>query len=160
MNVASNTGPLIALAKINRLLVLERLFDKVLIPAVVHRELLAKSGDEADRLDQALAAFVRVAQITDRKPEVIAATQGLDVGERDAIALAHQTGLSLIIDDRVGRRAARQLGVSVTGVAGVLIQARKCGWIASVRQELAMIRDRGYWLSDELIDTAASLAGE
>ena len=44
MNVASNTGPLIALAKIDRLLVLERLFDKVLIPAVVHRELLAKSG--------------------------------------------------------------------------------------------------------------------
>ena len=160
MNVASNTGPLIALAKIDRMVILERLFDKVLIPAVVHRELLAKSGDEADRLDQALAAFVQVAQITDRKPAVIAATQGLDVGERDAIALAHQTGLSLIIDDRVGRRAARQLGVSVTGVAGVLIQARKCKWIASVRQELEMIRDRGYWLSDELIDTAASLAGE
>jgi uncharacterized protein len=158
MNVASNTGPLIALAKIDRMVILERLFDKVLIPAVVHRELLAKSGDEADRLDQALAAFVQVAQIIDRKPEVIAATQGLDVGERDAVALAHQTGLSLIIDDRVGRRAARQLGVSVTGVAGVLIQARK--WIASVRQELEMIRDRGYWLSDELIDTAASLAGE
>ena len=81
MNVASNTGPLIALAKIDRLLVLERLFEKVLIPAVVPHKLLAKSGDEADRLDQALAAFVQVAQITDRKPEVIAATQGLDVGE-------------------------------------------------------------------------------
>ncbi len=58
--LASNTGPLIALAKVNALSVLKALATEVLIPPAVHRELLAKSGPEAPGLDAALADFVRV----------------------------------------------------------------------------------------------------
>jgi predicted nucleic acid-binding protein len=162
MSVVSNTGPLIALAKIDRLALLQQLFGEVFIPPVVHRELLGKAGAEANRLDQALATFVHVhvAPIARREPEVAAATQTLDTGERDAVVLSHQMGLSLIIDDRLGRQAARRLGLAVAGSAGVLIQAQKRGLIASVRQELEMMRDYGYWLSDDLIEAAANLAGE
>jgi predicted nucleic acid-binding protein len=39
MMVVSNTGPLIALAKIDRLALQEQLFGQVLIPLAVHREL-------------------------------------------------------------------------------------------------------------------------
>ena len=60
MSVVSNTGPLIALAKIDRLALLQQLFGEVFIPPVVHRELLGKAGAEANRLDQALATFVHV----------------------------------------------------------------------------------------------------
>ncbi len=55
-------GPLIALATIDRLELLEHLFGQVHIPPAVHRELLAKAGPEAVRLDNALATFVHVAQ--------------------------------------------------------------------------------------------------
>lgn len=163
MSVVSNTGPLIALAKIDRLALLQQLFGEVFIPPVVHRELLGKAGAEANRLDQALAAFVHVhtAPLAERELEVVAATQILDAGERDAVVLAYQMGqLSLIIDDRLGRQAARRLGLSVTGVTGVLIQAKKLGLIVSVRRELEMVRRQGYWLSDELIEVAARLVGE
>ena len=51
MNIVSNTGPLIALAKADQLRLLESLFSQVHIPPAVHRELLAKSGVEAERLD-------------------------------------------------------------------------------------------------------------
>jgi predicted nucleic acid-binding protein len=44
--VVSDTGPLIALAKIGQLSVMARLFTEVLIPPGVHRELFAKSGPE------------------------------------------------------------------------------------------------------------------
>ena len=44
MIVVSDTGPLIALAKIEKLSLLERLFEQVLIPPAVYRELLAKTG--------------------------------------------------------------------------------------------------------------------
>jgi predicted nucleic acid-binding protein len=160
MSVVSNTGPLIALAKIDRLALLQQFFGEVFIPPVVHRELLGKTGAEAGALDQALAAFVRVAQISEREPEVSAATQTLDAGERDAVVLSYQLGLSLIIDDRLGRQAARRLGLAVAGSAGVLIQAQRRGLIASVRQELEMMRSHGYWLSDDLIEAAAKFAGE
>ena len=74
--------------------------------------------------------------------------------------MRYQMGLSLIIDDKLGRQAARRLNLSAAGSAGVLIQARQRGLIASVRQDLEMMRSHGYWLSDELIEAAAKLAGE
>ena len=48
MTIITNTGPLIALAKTDQLTLLQRLFKSVSIPPAVQRELLAKSGPEAD----------------------------------------------------------------------------------------------------------------
>ncbi len=42
MKVVSNTGPLIGLAKIGQLLLLKSMYTEVLIPPIVHRELLGK----------------------------------------------------------------------------------------------------------------------
>lgn len=85
MNAVSDTGPLIALAKVNRLDLLPRLFDRIEIPPMVHRELLAKSGPEAAALDQALDSFVQVTSLGDLPPAVVVATSRLDEGERQAI---------------------------------------------------------------------------
>jgi predicted nucleic acid-binding protein len=74
MTVVSDTGPLIALAKVDRLSLLEQLFEHVFIPPIVHRELLAKSGPESARLDNALLGFVEVTQVSSLAPEVKAAT--------------------------------------------------------------------------------------
>lgn len=106
MDIVSNTGPLIALAKIDQLGLLEKLFGKIFIPTTVQRELLAKVGPEAARLDQALATFVTVKAPDEAKPEVQAATRYLDEGERQVIMLAHELNLLLLIDDRLGRQAA------------------------------------------------------
>ena len=42
MIVVSDTGPLIALAKVDQLSLLEKMFGEVHIPPAVHRELLVK----------------------------------------------------------------------------------------------------------------------
>ena len=55
--VVSNTGPLLALAKADRLTVIEAMYGVVQIPPAVHRELLAKTGPEAQCLDDAFASF-------------------------------------------------------------------------------------------------------
>ena len=47
MIVVSDTGPLIALAKADRLYILERLFGQVKIPPAVYRELLAGRWKQA-----------------------------------------------------------------------------------------------------------------
>jgi predicted nucleic acid-binding protein len=64
------------------------------------------------------------------------------------------------MDERLGRAAGRRLGLSVTGSAGVLITAKERGLVSAVRPLLDGIRQRGYWLSDELVDAAARLAHE
>ena len=60
MSIVSNTGPLIALAKADQLALPRSLFGQVVIGPMVQRELLAKSGPEAPRLDVALSTFMSV----------------------------------------------------------------------------------------------------
>lgn len=160
MSVVSNTGPLIALAKVDQLHLRERLFGQVYIPPAVHRELLAKSGLEAARLDEALSSFIQVKERPMFPAEVEALTNSLDVGEQEAVALAQQLSLPLVMDDRLGREAAQRLNVAVTGCVGVLIRAKQDSRVSSVRALLEQMRAQGYWLSDELIAAAASQAGE
>jgi predicted nucleic acid-binding protein len=161
VTVVSNTGPLIALAKADRLVLLEGLFGQVLIPPAVHRELLAKSGPESARLDEALLGLIEVTQLPPLSPEVKTATLRLDAGEKQVVALAYERKASLvIIDERLGRAAARRLGLEVTGLVGVLVRAKETGLIPAVCPMLEEIRQRGYWLSDEILDMAAKLAGE
>ncbi len=151
MPAVSNTGPLIALAKVDRLPLLEHLFGAVHIPPAVHRELLAKPGPEADRLDQALDTFIQVSERPTLAPAIEAATVGLDRGEQEAVALAYLRGELLLIDDRLGRRAARELGVSLSGTAGVLIRAVEKLLAPDAIAVLEQMRSAGYWLSDDLL---------
>jgi uncharacterized protein len=160
VSIVSNTGPLIALSKVDQLDLLKHLFGEVYIPPAVHRELLANTGPEAARLNDAFLTFIRVAERPQLTPEVEAAIFRLDLGEQEAVALAHEMHLLLLLDDRMGRQAARRLNVSFTGVAGVLIRAKEVGLLPLVRPILEQIRARGYWLSDQLVDIAAHLAGE
>ncbi len=160
MSVVSNTGPLIALAKADQLGLLAALFGTVHIPPAVHRELLGKTGGEADRLDQALGEWLKVTQRPDLSPKDESALVSVDAGEREAIILAQRMGLTLIMDDRLGRQAARHLGLTVTGTVGVVIEARRSELIPAVRPVLETIQAQGYWLSNEIIDLAAALVGE
>ncbi len=160
MTIVSNTGPLIALAKVDRLDLVERLFGQVRVPPAVQRELLAIQSPEVTRLEQALTHLIELVPVPRLTPEVQIVTMQLGAGEQQAIALAYELKLPLLIDDHRGRSAARRLGLMVIGVAGALIQAKKAGSLSAVRPLLEEIRERGYWLSDELLDVATKLAGE
>jgi predicted nucleic acid-binding protein len=160
VSVVRNTGPLIAPAKADALAVLKGLFTTVAIPPAVHRELLAKSGPEAVRLDEALRDHVQVVPLPPPSPDPIPDLSGLGASEQQAIALALASGSILVIDDRLGRSAARRLGITVTGTVGVLVRAKQVGIIPSVMPILDQIRRDGYWLSDALMDQAANLSGE
>jgi predicted nucleic acid-binding protein len=74
VTIVSDTGPLIVLAKANQLRLLEQLFGQIHVPPAVHRELLARSGPEAARLDDALAHFIGVESVTQLPAEVEVAT--------------------------------------------------------------------------------------
>jgi len=160
MSVVSNTGPLIALAKVDQLALLQALFDQVKIGPVVQRELLAKAGEEAEHLDAALSTFVAVVDPFTVPPDVRLAASTLDAGEREAVALARLEGLPLVIDDRLGRQVARRLGIRVTGTGGVLVAAKQKGLVSAVRPLVDQIRRNGYWLSDEVVGLVSRLAGE
>ena len=88
MKIVSNTGPIIGLAKINRLSILKDLAGEILIPPMVHRELLAKIGVESNLIDEALNSFIHVFPGPPLDPSVKTIVADLDLGEGHAIGLA------------------------------------------------------------------------
>jgi predicted nucleic acid-binding protein len=144
----------------DRLDLLQSLFGEVIISPAVERELLAKSGAEAERIDAARQSFLRVVVTSHDTSRAGDLTEPLGRGEAEAVTLALALGASLLIDDQAGRTVARLLGVPVVGVVGMLLEAKSRGAITEVGPLLRMIRDQGYWLSDALIATALKRAGE
>ncbi len=158
--IVADAGPLIALAKVDALALIQSLFEFVSVPQSVWDEVMAKSGVEVERLTAASDDFLRV------EPNVVLAeplaktVRGLGAGEQQAIALALTQASVLLADDWKARRVAQALGVSVTGTAGVLLLAKEKGLLDKVRPHLEAMRRAGYWLSDDFVEMAARLAGE
>ena len=162
MIAVSDTGPIIGLAKANRLSLLKNLFEKVLIPPMVRKELFAKTGDEAELIDNALTDFIQVSEINPVDETAKLILEGLSEGERQAIGVAAsmENDVILLIDDRAGRQAAEKLNIRITGLVGVLLMAKERGLIKSVVDVIEEIRNNGYWLSNSLVDIAKQLSGE
>src|SRR5437870_864581 len=124
--VVSNSSPLIALAQIGQLALLEKLFSKVLVPPAVVIEAASvtlPAWCEEQRLSQSIG------------PLILGASLG--IGESEAISLALETQARLVIlDDRPARRLAQALHLPVIGTMGVLVAAKEQGFLATVRPSL------------------------
>ncbi len=162
MQVASNTGPIIALAKISCRSILKNMFSEILIPPVVYRELLGKSGTEWEEIGSALNDFIKVMELNNPDNATEFAIADLDEGERQTIKLAAnmRENVLLLIDDRAGREAASRLNIPITGTIGILLMAKEKGKLTDVMKLIGKLRDSGYWFSDELIEIAKKLAKE
>ena len=80
-------------------------------------------------------------------------------GEKEVIALGLEISDSLaIIDDGLARSYAKDLGIKITGTIGVLLKAKKIGYldlIKSILKELIML---GFYLDKTTHDTVLKLA--
>jgi len=96
------------------------LFDQILIPQAVMDELLT-GNSEINELMQ-LAGCYNVISVN-ASARLLELSQWLDRGEAEAIELALVRQLPLIIDERKGRKIARQKNLSVIGLAGLMVLA-------------------------------------
>ncbi len=144
MPTVSNTSPISNLAWIGRLNLLLDQFHEVWIPGAVETELqnvpeptVRKAVDEARH-----AGWLKSRAVSDAAL-VSLLTVELHPGEAEAIALALEMKAGrLLIDEREGRSMARQLGLALTGVLGVLLRAKKKGQIKAVKPEIDALRSR------------------
>lgn len=83
------------------------------------------------------------------------------MGEAAVIQTALNEGHdSVILDDLKARRVASNLGLSVTGTLGILLQAKHAGLLPSVSAAIATLEQRGIWIAPALRAKAVRLAGE
>ena len=121
--VVSDTSPLISLEKIEGgYTFFGQLYDNVLIPPEVLRELAAGAFESGEAY---LSHFGIGDLLQVEAPERSKwdATEHLDPGEQEAIELAVEFGLPLLIEEESGRTVAREIGINISGVAGQLLRA-------------------------------------
>jgi hypothetical protein len=150
--VVSNSSPLIALARIERLDLVPAILESVLIPPAVAREIRPSIPVLPDWLQ------VRAPTTS---PSVLTSRGRLGDGEREAIALALEIGAdAILVDERAARRVAEAAGLNVIGTLGLLLEAKRAEHIGTVRVELDKLLETSFFLSKQLYDQLLRLAGE
>jgi predicted nucleic acid-binding protein len=157
MIVVTNSGPLIALAKLGLLYLLQRIYGQVYVPKAVYHEVVERGekGGYSDALQAKLAVQrgqLIVVEVEETSPEV----NGLPLhkGEKEAIHCALEKEADLVLlDDMLARSEAKSAGLTVKGTLGVIVDAYRHG-ILSI-EEVRIILDNilarnDIWIADEL----------
>lgn len=157
--VILNAGPLMALAKLNALHLLQKLYGQVLIPRSVYDEVVLEGLRQGYEDARTLHLFLAQVQWNPVDVDRALIPQDLlqaplDRGERDTLALAVEMGGALVLmDETVGRKAARARGLPVRGSLGILIEAYRRGLIEDGQLRLyfdAMAHRQDIWISPAL----------
>jgi predicted nucleic acid-binding protein len=161
MIIVSNTSPLTSLAAIGQFALLQQIFGEVHISEAVWGELNADGVRWPGQDAVATSAWIYRHPMTD-EPLVRSLMRSIDQGEAESIALAMRLRADLVIlDDRDAREAAETLGLTVTGVLGILLRAKRKELLPLVRPVLDALRSQaGFYLSDKVYLHTLRLAGE
>ena len=148
MIVVSDTSNISYLIQLDLLSLLEKLYGEVFIPEAVYQELSAMPTTQISIVDQ--IGRINIQQVQDRTI-VEDLLNDLDLGEAESIALALEMKAELlIVDEAKDRKIARELGLKITGILGVLIAAKQAKLISSVRDSLKELRILGFYLNPRL----------
>ena len=144
--IVSDSTTLIILLDLDKMHLLSNLFPKIIIPEAVYQEISFKKPLKETR-------FIEVRQA--KKNELLETlTMMLDQGESEAIALAVELKLKLIIDEKKGRKIAMNQGIEIIGLLGIIYLNAVKGFL-TITQAKAFLNhaiDHGYRINQKLVD--------
>lgn len=148
MIVVSDTSPLNYLILIGQTEILPALFDRVVIPPTVLKELnQIRSPYPVQKWSGSLPTWLEIIM-----PMVIDDNLPLDLGETEAIGLAQELNAdSLLLDERKATAVARRLGLEVTGTLGVLSLAAKLN-LLELPKAIAALRQTNFRAPAEVVE--------
>lgn len=152
--IIGDSSALVALATMDRLDLLEKIFGKLYVPQAVYDEVSISYKAQSIKLKEFLANKVEVVNLDISK-------MGLGQGELEAIALyKHKRADFLLIDDRRAKNFAKLNGVNVIGSLGVIILAKDKGLIEFIRDDLEKLLNSNLFISQNLIEKVLLEVGE
>ena len=155
----ADSSPLIALARIDELDLLPRLYSKILIPPMVWEEITVRGKDRPGAKKVSQASWLEI-----QSPDpflVERASILVDAGEAEAIALVQNSPDSLVLlDDSRARRVAKRLGLKMIGTVGLLLRAKRAGLLVRLRPSLELLQTNHIYVRPELLEAALREVGE
>lgn len=121
--IVSDSTTIIILLNIQRIDILENIFEQIIIPSKVYDEICVKEEVVLDK------TFFIKREIKDKTLYRLL-SKSLDAGECEAIVLATELNLALIIDEKKGRKIASNMGIRIMGLLGVLLLGNKKNYLS------------------------------
>lgn len=158
MIVVSDTSPITNLIQIGNLDLLRQLYQRIIIPPAVYSELAFLDNQKTLLIE---ADWIEPIEITDQRllPELLGR---VDRGEAEAIIIALELNADLILmDEQTGRGVAEEYGLKLTGVLGVLVQAKQKGLISEVKFFMEKLKNEAsFRIHPNLFEKILALVGE
>jgi len=162
--VVSDTSPITNLAAIGQLDLLRQLYTNIVIPVAVYTEMVAVDKFVPGAVEVQTLPWIQTQTVANPQSVVDIQTNqdAIDLGEAEAIILALELKADLLLmDERRGRALAANYGLSVTGLLGVLLQAKRNGLIEAVKPVIdELIEEADFWVSSQVYATVLQTAGE
>ena len=158
MVIVSDTSPVTNLIQLGKIGLLHKLFGDVVIPRKVYLELIEYENHERILVEQ---DWIKVAEV-ENVAKVDELENSLDSGESEAIVLAEELKADfLLIDELKGRNIAESRGLRITGLLGILIQAKRKGFQESLKPDLDKLVDEiGFRVHKKLYNWILKQVGE
>jgi predicted nucleic acid-binding protein len=154
-----NASPVILLARVGQLNLLQRLGPAVVIPEAAVLEIRRRGP--TDPAIQALAQATWLVAIDPGPIPTNVSAFGLGAGETAVLAHAlANPGRGAIVDDQAARNAATALGIPHQGTLAVVVFAKLHGLIPAARPLVEQLRQHGMYLSDQVMNQALAQVGE
>lgn len=154
-----DAGPLIFLAKLGHLRLLERA-GTIIVPETVWRETQQHDDQASAMIADASRSWLKVRQVSNTAI-LSPLLNDMDSGEAEVIALAQEMRANrVVLDDMDARRVAQRHELPVVGTVGLLLAARLRDEIPSLRNELESLQRVGFWINPTLVEKALEQAGE
>lgn len=161
MIVVSNTTPLIGLATIQRFDLLRQIFGEIIIPEAVYQEAVIFGREEGGaKREVSEADWIHVAPVKDRLAVEVLLDE-LDLGEAETIVLAKELNADwILMDEKKGRRKLTQMNMPKIGTVGILLKAKKAGYLLDLHADLMLLHTVGFSISQNVINAVVEQAGE
>lgn len=157
-----DASPLIWLAKIGRINLLQKLFGKVVIPEEVYREVVETGLREG--LSDALAVkegvdngWIEVSGLNEKDIElyqkIVEHASEVHRGEAQAIVLARNRNALLLMDESCGRGLAETLGLRVRGTLYIVLFALREGMLdkGEAKEIMLQLVEKGFRVDPKLL---------
>ncbi|HEV2988975.1 MAG TPA: hypothetical protein VG759_11070 [Candidatus Angelobacter sp.] len=161
MIVASDSSPLIALAKIDCFSLLQKLYGQIVISSEVYAEVVVVGAGLAGAADTSMSSWVEVKHIKNPADLTQAKLRfGLGIGELSTMILAKEIQADLIIFDDLGaRKLAQAEGFKVQGSIAILEACFRKGHLADLRDAYIRLLRRGVYLNQDLLNASLKSFG-
>lgn len=154
-----NASPIILLGKANLFNTIAPLADTWIVPEGVVEEVESKRSISSYLPEAETRSAIPRQEVQNIHPLI--ASWDLGRGESEVLTLAMQKSNSrVVLDDLQARKSARLFNIPLIGTLGLVIMAKRYGYIRHAKPEIEKLKEAGLHIDNSLLESIYSKIGE